>query len=66
MGKEQTMILKMSTHMHAQWIEEVRRICGPHVPVLLVGCKRDLRDDAIAKGKPLQGFFVDKAQVRAH
>lgn len=25
-----------------QWIEEVRSICGPHVPVILVGCKADL------------------------
>ncbi|PWN87068.1 putative Rho2-GTP binding protein Rho2 [Acaromyces ingoldii] len=28
-----------------KWAEEVRRICGPHVPVLLVGCKRDVRDN---------------------
>lgn len=26
-----------------QWIEEVRSICGPTVPVILVGCKSDLR-----------------------
>jgi Rho family, other len=26
-----------------QWIEEVRSICGPTVPVILVGCKADLR-----------------------
>jgi Rho family protein len=26
-----------------QWIEEVREICGPTVPILLVGCKADLR-----------------------
>lgn len=26
-----------------KWSEEVRRICGPNVPVLLVGCKSDLR-----------------------
>jgi len=26
-----------------KWIEEVRSICGPQVPVLLVGCKADLR-----------------------
>ncbi|KAF8316388.1 rho small monomeric GTPase [Clavulina sp. PMI_390] len=26
-----------------KWIEEVRSICGPHVPVILVGCKADLR-----------------------
>lgn len=45
-----------------KWIEEVRQICGPHIPVLLVGCKRDLRDDAIAKGKPLEGHFVQREQ----
>ena len=26
-----------------QWIEEVRSICGPTIPVILVGCKADLR-----------------------
>jgi len=26
-----------------KWIEEVRSICGPDVPVILVGCKADLR-----------------------
>jgi len=26
-----------------KWIEEVLSICGPHVPVILVGCKADLR-----------------------
>ncbi|KZT39760.1 ras-domain-containing protein [Sistotremastrum suecicum HHB10207 ss-3] len=26
-----------------KWIEEVRSICGPHLPVILVGCKSDLR-----------------------
>jgi len=26
-----------------KWIEEVRSICGPQVPVILVGCKADLR-----------------------
>ncbi|KAG8978852.1 Rho GTPase, partial [Tulasnella sp. 427] len=26
-----------------KWIEEVRQICGPSVPVILVGCKADLR-----------------------
>ncbi|TEB37457.1 ras-domain-containing protein [Coprinellus micaceus] len=28
-----------------KWIEEVRSICGPTIPVLLVGCKMDLRPD---------------------
>ncbi|KAJ3569831.1 hypothetical protein NP233_g4793 [Leucocoprinus birnbaumii] len=26
-----------------KWIEEVRELCGPHIPVILVGCKADLR-----------------------
>jgi len=26
-----------------KWIEEVRSICGPIIPILLVGCKADLR-----------------------
>ncbi|KAG6331446.1 hypothetical protein ID866_7642 [Astraeus odoratus] len=26
-----------------KWIEEVRSICGPTIPILLVGCKADLR-----------------------
>lgn len=41
-----------------KWIEEVRQICGPHLPVLLVGCKKDLRDEAVRRGKSLQGNFV--------
>ena len=27
----------------SQWIEEVRSICGSQIPVILVGCKSDLR-----------------------
>ncbi len=30
-----------------QWIEEVTERC-PHVPVILVGLKKDLRDDPVA------------------
>lgn len=45
-----------------QWMEEVRQICGPSVPVLLVGCKRDLREDAISKGRAQPGQFVEKEQ----
>jgi len=29
-------------NVQVKWIEEVRSICGPHVPVILVGCKADL------------------------
>jgi len=28
-----------------KWIEEVRSICGPTIPVILVGCKADLRPE---------------------
>lgn len=51
-------------NVQVKWMEEVRQICGPSVPVLLVGCKRDLREDAIAKGKPVEGHFVDKQQAK--
>ncbi|KAG8902109.1 Rho GTPase [Tulasnella sp. 403] len=30
-------------NVSVKWIEEVRSICGPNVPVILVGCKADLR-----------------------
>ncbi|KAL7411598.1 ras-domain-containing protein [Mrakia frigida] len=33
-------------NVSVKWIEEVRSICGPNIPVLLVGCKSDLRDRA--------------------
>lgn len=29
-----------------KWNDEVRQICGPRIPVILVGCKRDLRDQS--------------------
>ncbi|PWY98911.1 hypothetical protein BCV70DRAFT_30814 [Testicularia cyperi] len=48
-------------NVQVKWMEEVRQICGPSVPVLLVGCKKDLREDAVARGKPIQGIYVDKA-----
>jgi Rho family protein len=28
-----------------KWMEEVRSICGPTIPIILVGCKSDLRPD---------------------
>lgn len=31
-------------NVQTKWNEEVRSICGPNVPVLLIGLKRDLRD----------------------
>ncbi|KIK68952.1 hypothetical protein GYMLUDRAFT_1001225 [Collybiopsis luxurians FD-317 M1] len=30
-------------NVETKWIEEVRSICGPTIPVILVGCKADLR-----------------------
>jgi len=30
-------------NVSVKWIEEVRSICGPQVPVILIGCKADLR-----------------------
>ncbi|TDL27042.1 ras-domain-containing protein [Rickenella mellea] len=30
-------------NVSSKWIEEVRSICGPTIPVILVGCKSDLR-----------------------
>ncbi|KAI9509745.1 ras family-domain-containing protein [Russula earlei] len=32
-----------SQGMAPAWIEEVRSICGPIIPIILVGCKADLR-----------------------
>lgn len=51
-------------NVQVKWMEEVRQICGPTVPVLLVGCKKDLREDAIAKGRPIQGQFVERQQAK--
>ena len=42
-----------------QWIEEVRSICGPAIPVILVGCKSDLRPPP---GSPLSHNYVQTAQ----
>jgi len=35
-----------------KWIEEVRSICGPTIPVILVGCKADLRPNASYPNTP--------------
>jgi len=32
-------------NVESKWIEEVRSICGTTIPVVLVGCKADLRPD---------------------
>ncbi|KAG0140215.1 hypothetical protein CROQUDRAFT_665476 [Cronartium quercuum f. sp. fusiforme G11] len=43
-----------------KWIEEVRSICGAAIPVILVGCKKDLRD---AAGGSNSEQFVQKRQA---
>ncbi|GAA93955.1 uncharacterized protein L969DRAFT_92140 [Mixia osmundae IAM 14324] len=43
-----------------KWNEEVRQICGRQIPVILVGCKRDLRDEAGEMGAGNR--FVQKRQ----
>ncbi|KAG6857758.1 hypothetical protein H0H87_004174 [Tephrocybe sp. NHM501043] len=35
-----------------KWIEEVRSICGASIPVILVGCKADLRPPTITPDTP--------------
>ena len=46
-----------------QWIEEVRSICGKAVPVLLVACKTDLRDKAMANGTYSSERYIDRDTV---
>ncbi|EGG05450.1 uncharacterized protein MELLADRAFT_72149 [Melampsora larici-populina 98AG31] len=43
-----------------KWIEEVRSICGAAIPVILVGCKKDLRD---SDGGANPEQFVQKRQA---
>ncbi|BGP20252.1 hypothetical protein JCM10213_003061 [Rhodosporidiobolus nylandii] len=46
-----------------KWIEEVRALCGPNIPVILVGCKADLRDQAMQTGAGGErGRFVTTEQ----
>ncbi|KAJ9104493.1 Rho GTPase [Naganishia friedmannii] len=45
-----------------KWIEEVRSICGPHVPVLLVGCKTDIREKARQSGHYIPDNFVETVE----
>ena len=47
-----------------KWIEEVRELCGPSIPVLLIGLKMDLRDEAMQQGGGERGRFVTTEQVR--
>ncbi|KAM5541083.1 hypothetical protein V8D89_005398 [Ganoderma adspersum] len=43
-----------------KWIEEVRSICGQTIPVILVGCKSDLRP---APGSPNYSAYVSREQA---
>jgi Rho family protein len=42
-------------NVQTKWIEEVRSICGPTIPVILVGCKQDLRSTNPNSVTPQQG-----------
>lgn len=47
-----------------KWSEEVRQICGSHIPILLVGCKADLRNDS--GFNPSSGFVnAEQAKIIA-
>lgn len=46
-----------------QWIEEVRSICGASIPVILVACKVDLRDKAMANGTFNPANWIDAETV---
>jgi len=43
-----------------KWIEEVRSICGPVIPIILVGCKADLRPPS---NDPSIERYVSRAQA---
>ncbi|WVR04270.1 hypothetical protein IAU60_001270 [Kwoniella sp. DSM 27419] len=43
-----------------KWIEEVRSICGKAIPVILVACKTDLRDKAMANGTYSPERYTDR------
>ncbi|KIK45441.1 hypothetical protein CY34DRAFT_780562 [Suillus luteus UH-Slu-Lm8-n1] len=47
-------------NVSVKWIEEVRSICGPTIPILLVGCKADLRP---SPNSPDIGNFVSRAEA---
>ncbi|KAI0027614.1 rho small monomeric GTPase, partial [Vararia minispora EC-137] len=49
-------------NVQTKWIEEVRSICGPVIPVLLIGCKADLRP---APGSPNTDQFVSRQRAEA-
>jgi len=47
-------------NVSVKWIEEVRSICGPTIPILLVGCKADLRPPP---NSPDIGKYISRAQA---
>ncbi|KAI0339532.1 ras-domain-containing protein [Trametopsis cervina] len=47
-------------NVSVKWIEEVRSICGSQIPVILVGCKSDLRP---APSHPSFTNFVSREQA---
>ncbi|KAJ1300658.1 hypothetical protein OPQ81_002306 [Rhizoctonia solani] len=52
-------------NVSVKWIEEVRNICGPQVPVILVGCKADLRPAAGSSTDGKQYVTRQRAQAVA-
>ncbi|KAF8602188.1 hypothetical protein BDV93DRAFT_495024 [Ceratobasidium sp. AG-I] len=48
-----------------KWIEEVRNICGPQIPVVLVGCKADLRPAGGSSADGRQYVTRQRAQAVA-
>lgn len=52
-------------NVSVKWIEEVRNICGPQIPVVLVGCKADLRPAGGSSADGRQYVTRQKAQAMA-
>jgi len=51
-------------NVSVKWVEEVRSICGPSVPVILVGCKADLRpEDALDSSDDPTLPYVPRARA---
>ncbi|KIP01184.1 hypothetical protein PHLGIDRAFT_32588 [Phlebiopsis gigantea 11061_1 CR5-6] len=51
-------------NVSVKWMEEVRSICGTAIPVILVGCKSDLRPaEGSAAAAGAAGRFVTRAEA---
>ncbi|CAE6526295.1 unnamed protein product, partial [Rhizoctonia solani] len=48
-----------------KWVEEVRNICGAQIPIILVGCKADLRPAAGSSADGKQYVTRQRAQAVA-